>query len=428
MAQGDNRSLVHNVLSDILIEMTQPIEELLGGPRIEPMAKAIPRDASSSLSSWKNHTECTLPPVPRLRLPLPYSLGWFASPNNFAHKHKPRSLDDKQMMKSVTRSSYISRSQRDWKSRQKANVPRSQGMWKSTSHESNSYDQRIGVPPRYPNHKAKITIPLKKTRVGHQISNDPANSLHLPSTEKGRHGNASKQNTEVLSLKPLKKQEVSNVHKNGSRQHRTELQAKKKVLEMSFKVSRSRCISLYSTAEFDDYEQEAKRALQLCFDLALVMESELRLSEKMLRRMSAENQIIQKRDILKHYDYITHEFADGIIKELQGIGRKQTASFYRQGVQKVRLRKLALQTLWDRDMKIRIADVHQTITDSMEASRLKEGKATREREISIRISMDKLELLKRIILERKLLAGVVEGIVSDLGKGHEEAGHECRIQ
>lgn len=432
MSQGNNCSRGEDLLSAILIEMTEPVEEILGGPRIEALTKAVPQYASSSLakssslSRWRNYS---LPPVLRLKAPFPDSPGWFTWPNNFSHKHKPRSLADKQLIQNVTRPSSAPRSRGDFKSRQKVTVPRSQRMPRSTSRENNFRDQRIGVPPRYPDHKTNDRVLLNKTSVGHQRSNYPAKSALLTRTEKGMYSNTSKQDAEELLLKSTRKQEVTNAHKNGSRPLEGELQAKRRLLEMSFKASRARCISLYSIEEYDDdYEQEAKRAFKLCFDWALVMESELRFSEQRLRRMPAENMMLQKRDILKHYDYITHGFADRIIKELQGIGRRQTASFYRQGLQKVYLRRLALQKLWDRDMKIRTAEAHQTIVDAAEASALRAGKGTIDREISIRISMDKLVLLKRIVLEHELLGDVVEGIVSDLGNSHEEAGHECRIQ
>lgn len=199
------------------------------------------------------------------------------------------------------------------------------------------------------------------------------------------------------------------------------------MLERRFNSSKGKSASLYAAERYDEYEQEVQLAFHLCFDWGLTMESEFRLTEHLVRS-SADDRRHRKGIILKHYDYVAHGFSDYVIDKLKRIGRKQTVSFFRQGVQKVFLRKLALQKLWEEDMKIHTSEAQKIITNVLGSSSNSEAGRTGDLDINVRFSVEKLELIKRIVLEHQLLNVLIEGIISDHGAGHEEAGDECRIQ
>lgn len=202
------------------------------------------------------------------------------------------------------------------------------------------------------------------------------------------------------------------------------LLAKRKRLNKDFFAAKNQLKGLIEEKEYDAFEETARTAFRLAFEIALSKESELRLSEKELRNATSSVMIDRKRDIIDHYKYLTKKLAPNCIADLEKIGRKRATSYFERGIQKAYLRQFALQRLWEKDQRKRETNVKRAVVDAIKSQRDGGGGKSAEEQFSTH----QLQSLKEVSDGYCNIISVLETAVRDLGDGCEEAGNECHMQ
>lgn len=206
----------------------------------------------------------------------------------------------------------------------------------------------------------------------------------------------------------------------------TEMTSLQSKLLSSFLDLKARCVDLFAKKQYDEYEEIARAAMAKGFEWALARETELRATETELKRLTPQERLVKKKEIISLYRYLSRSFATKRISELEGIGRKKGTLFFRRGVSKAYLRMFWLQRLWEREQRSQEAELVSLLRSAHEARQRGGDSNTRTGEEEI--STSKLGLLQRMMSDYSNVMSIVEGVVTDMGGGHEEAGAECYIQ
>lgn len=202
------------------------------------------------------------------------------------------------------------------------------------------------------------------------------------------------------------------------------LLGRRKRLNKDFFAAKNQLKDLLKDTEYDAFEETARTAFRLAFEIALSKESELRLSEKELRSATSSVMIDRKRDIIDHYKYLTKKLAPNCIADLENIGRKSAAAYFKRGVQKIYLRQFALQRLWEDDQRKRETNVRRAVVAAIKSQREGGGGKSAEEQFSTH----QLQSLKEVSDSYCNIISVLETAIRDLGEGCEEAGNECHMQ
>lgn len=202
---------------------------------------------------------------------------------------------------------------------------------------------------------------------------------------------------------------------------------KQKDLYAAFEEVSSRCDEYYKKKEYDAYQEAAKTGFRLYFNFSLAKETELRLKENELKKMSGTERMNVKKEVLDYYRKLTKNYAPTRISELEKIGRRSATGFYKRGIQKVYLRMFALQRLWEKEQRQTDVEVKKTIIDALSVREADSRGNRSTRNGDEEISTRKLGLIKRMVEDYGNVLSILESVVNDYGDGFEEAGAECFI-
>lgn len=207
----------------------------------------------------------------------------------------------------------------------------------------------------------------------------------------------------------------------NARAHHVNLEAvrvKQREMERAFTKEKEQCDDLFGKKEYDKYEESAREALRLNFEWALAVESELRIGEQELRKMSGPEHSAKRRPVMTIYRNMAGSFVNEQVGRLESINRKGAAAFFRRATQKAYLRMALLQRTWAKDIKSSNDGLRRSVIDALSHA----GSSS-----SVSLERGKLAQVKSMMDDFNNLIQIAEQVVSDIGDGHEEAGGECTI-
>lgn len=192
-------------------------------------------------------------------------------------------------------------------------------------------------------------------------------------------------------------------------------------LEAEYSAAKDQLEELLNQKKYDEFEETARRAFRLGFEIGLSMESELRL-EKQLK--GAKERKKRKREITDHYKYLTQKLVSHCVADLERAGRVSALPHFRRGIQKVYLRMFIVQRIWDADQRTRESDAARVLDEMLlERREGNESKVSRAK-----LSMENLQSLKDVTEGFSNIISVYESAIHSSEDSCEEAGNECSMQ